>query len=85
VRVEGHTDAVPIHSAQFPTNWELSTARASAVVRVLAADGVSPDRLTAAGRADLDPIAPETSAAARALNRRVEILLPRQAMEGRTP
>jgi chemotaxis protein MotB len=84
VRVEGHTDAVPIHSPQFPTNWELSTARASAVVRVLAADGVSPSRLTAAGRADLDPIAPETSAAARALNRRVEILLPRQAMEGRT-
>ena len=79
VMVEGHTDAVPIRSAQYPSNWELSSARASAVVRALAASGVAGSRLTAAGRADLDPIAPGTTPTARELNRRVEILLPRRA------
>jgi chemotaxis protein MotB len=77
--IEGHTDSQPIHSGRFPTNWELSTARAASVVRTFAADGVSAERMTAAGKAYLNPIAPNTSPAGRSLNRRVEILLPRQA------
>jgi chemotaxis protein MotB len=77
--VSGHTDTVPIHSGTFPTNWELSTARASSVVRTFAAAGVDADRMTAAGRAYLQPVAPNTSPAGRSLNRRVEVLLPRLA------
>jgi chemotaxis protein MotB len=79
VMVEGYTDSVPIHTSQFPTNWELSTARASTVVRTLAADGVASQRLTAAGRADLDPVSDNTTATGRSSNRRVQIVLPRQA------
>jgi len=78
VLVEGHTDDVPIASAQFPTNWELSAARATGVVRVLAGGGITPKRLTAQGRADLDAIASNGTLGGRAMNRRVEILLPRQ-------
>jgi chemotaxis protein MotB len=79
VVVEGHTDTVPISGSQYPTNWELSTARASTVVRVLAQDGVTSQRLTAAGRAYLDPVASNDSPTGRSQNRRVQIVLPRQA------
>jgi chemotaxis protein MotB len=78
VQVEGHTDPQPIHSDRFPTNWELSAARASSVVRTMVGDGVTAARLSAVGRAYLDPIAANDSAAARARNRRVEFLLPRE-------
>lgn len=78
VVVEGYTDTVPISSAAFPSNWELSTARSSAVVRTLMAAHVAPQRLTAAGRAHLDPIAPNATDAGRSRNRRVQIVLPRQ-------
>ena len=67
IDVEGNTDNVPIRSSQFPSNWELSTARASTVVRFLISRGVSPTRLTAR--------ATNLSAAGRAQNRRVEIVL----------
>jgi chemotaxis protein MotB len=77
--VSGHTDTVPIHSGTFPTNWELSTARAASVVRTFAGAGVSANRMTAAGRAYLQPVASNASAAGRSLNRRVEVLLPRLA------
>jgi chemotaxis protein MotB len=80
VQVEGHTDPQPIHSDRFPTNWELSAARASSVVRAMVADGVREGRLSAVGRAYLDPIAGNGSAAGRARNRRVEFLLPRQQL-----
>lgn len=79
VVVEGHTDSVPIGGSQYPTNWELSTARASTVVRVLAQDGLSSQRLTAAGRAYLDPVATNDTLSGRSQNRRVQIVLPRQA------
>jgi chemotaxis protein MotB len=79
VVVEGHTDTVPIGGSQYPTNWELSTARASTVVRVLAGDGVTSRRLTAAGRAYLDPVASNDTSTGRSQNRRVQIVLPRQA------
>jgi len=78
VIVEGHTDTVPISGSQYPTNWELSTARASTVVRALAEAGVDTQRLTASGRAYLDPVASNASSNGRSRNRRVQIVLPRQ-------
>jgi chemotaxis protein MotB len=75
VRVEGHTDDVPITSVRFTSNWELSTARASAVVAFLIEQGVDPARLAAAGYGQFHPRVPNDSAAARALNRRVDIVL----------
>ncbi|HZI09321.1 MAG TPA: OmpA family protein [Myxococcus sp.] len=75
IRVEGHTDDVPIGSAQFPTNWELSLARAMAVVRFLQDAGVDPTALSAAGYGQYQPIAPNDSPENRSLNRRIEIVL----------
>jgi chemotaxis protein MotB len=77
VDVEGNTDNVPISSSAYPSNWELSTARASTVVRFLSGHGVSPGRLTATGYADQHPIASDDTANGRARNRRVEIVLQR--------
>lgn len=77
VSVEGNTDSVPIQGGQFPSNWELSAARASTVVRFLISRGVDPERLSATGYADLHPIASNATAAGRARNRRVEIVLQR--------
>ncbi len=77
IAVEGNTDAVPVQGGIFPSNWELSTARASTVVRYLIGKGVDPQRLTAIGYASLRPIASNATAAGRALNRRVEIVLQR--------
>ena len=76
IAVEGNTDNVPI-SGTFPSNWELSTARASSVVRFMIARGVDPQRLSAIGYADQHPIATNSTPAGRALNRRVEIVLQR--------
>jgi chemotaxis protein MotB len=78
VRVLGHTDTVPTSGSQFATNWELSTARASAVVRALQRNRVAPARLEASGRSSLDPIATNATDEGRAENRRVELLLPRR-------
>ncbi|MFP2928494.1 OmpA family protein [Pyxidicoccus sp. 3LG] len=75
IRVEGHTDDVPIGSAQFPTNWELSLARAMAVVRSLQDAGVDPTALSAAGYGQYQPIAANDSPENRSLNRRIEIVL----------
>jgi chemotaxis protein MotB len=77
VAVEGNTDNVPISGGAFPSNWELSTARASMVVRFLIGRGVFAQRLSASGYADLRPIASNETAAGRARNRRVEIVLQR--------
>ena len=77
VDVEGNTDNVPIHSSTYPSNWELSTARASTVVRFLSEHGVTADRLTATGYADQHPLASDATATGRARNRRVEIVLQR--------
>ena len=75
INVEGHTDNVPIRSSRYPTNWELSTARASSVVRLLIADGAPGNRLGAVGYAQLHPIASNGDARGRSRNRRVEIVL----------
>jgi chemotaxis protein MotB len=77
ITVEGNTDNVPIASAQYPSNWELSTARATSVVRYLIAHDVAAQRLGAAGYAALHPLAPNTTATGRARNRRVDIVLQR--------
>ncbi len=79
IRVEGHTDNIPIGSRikkRFPTNWELSTARATRVVRYLRDQvGVSPDLLSATGYADNRPVADNETLEGRAQNRRIEIVL----------
>lgn len=80
VSVEGHTDTVPIATGVFPSNWELSAARAASVVRFMIGDGVSPDRLEATGLAGLRPIANNSTAAGRSRNRRVEIVLLRTGL-----
>jgi chemotaxis protein MotB len=77
IEVEGNTDNVPIHSSLYPSNWELSTARASTVARFLVGRGVGASRLTAAGYADQRPVSTDATAAGRARNRRVEIVLKR--------
>lgn len=76
LRIEGHTDNVPIHTAHMASNWELSTARASAIVRVLIMDHhFPPDRLSAAGYSEYHPIASNLTAQGRAQNRRVDIVV----------
>jgi chemotaxis protein MotB len=77
VLVEGHTDDVPISTSQYATNWELSTSRATEVVRYLIDRGVPPKRLGASGYADMHPIASNANADGRARNRRVEVVLQR--------
>ncbi len=74
--VEGHTDNIPINTAQFPTNWELSTARALSVVRFLHdREGVDASRLAAVGHGEHRPLVDNNSAENRAKNRRVEIYI----------
>jgi len=75
VRVEGHTDNVPIKTARYPSNWELSTARAVNVLRYfIETYGISSKRLSAEGYAEYHPIVPNDSIENRAKNRRVEII-----------
>ncbi len=75
VLVEGHTDSVPISTGRFPSNWELSAARAVAVARTLQAAGIPPARLTATGCGEWRPLDDNATAAGRERNRRVEIRL----------
>ena len=75
VSIKGHTDNLPINTPQFPSNWELSAIRATAVLRFLLSQGIPAYRMTATGLADIDPIAPNNSPENRALNRRVEFVL----------
>ncbi|MBN2516025.1 MAG: OmpA family protein [Deltaproteobacteria bacterium] len=76
IRVEGHTDNVPISNEYFASNWELSTARAVALIKYFIHDGgISPERLSAAGYADARPRFANISDSNRAFNRRVEIIL----------
>ncbi len=76
VRVEGHTDDQPVAGGGYRSNWDLSTARASAVVALfIERAGVQPTRLSAAGYGEFHPRVPNTSAESRALNRRVDIVI----------
>lgn len=75
--VEGHTDAQPISGSQYPSNWELSGARAGAVIRDFTANGVNPRRVSGGMYASQEPIDSNSTAEGRAKNRRVEIVLSR--------
>jgi chemotaxis protein MotB len=77
ITVEGNTDNQRIQTSQFPSNWELSAFRATTVLRYLAGHSVQEQRLSAAGYADLHPLATNATAAGRARNRRVDIVLDR--------
>lgn len=78
LRVDGHTDHVPISTALYPTNWELSTARATAVVRYLISQGVPPARLAATGFGEFQPIDSGDNTTALSRNRRIEFKLTEQ-------
>jgi chemotaxis protein MotB len=79
-QVAGHNDNSPIHTARFPSNWELSTERAVKVVEFMIKSGMEEKRLSAAGLADNDPVAANDTPAGKAQNRRIEVeLLPNLA------
>jgi chemotaxis protein MotB len=82
VRVEGHTDTVPIHSAEFDSNWELSSARATHIARILLKIcTIPPQQISAAGYAEYHPIASNDTAEGRAKNRRVDlVVMPRAVL-----
>lgn len=75
LRIDGHSDAVPINTPQFPSNWHLSSARAISVVRFLVAEGVEPKRLVAAGFGEYQPLEAGSNQAALRRNRRIEFKL----------
>jgi chemotaxis protein MotB len=82
IRIEGNTDDVPISTPQFHSNWDLSTARADAVLEFLLAHGVAARRLSAVGYADQRPIASNATASGRSENRRVELVVLRRTFNG---
>lgn len=76
IRIEGHTDNIPIHNSQFSSNWELSTARATEMVRLLITQyQIPPAHLSAAGYGEYHPTAPNETADGRAQNRRVDVVI----------
>lgn len=75
IRIEGHTDSVPINSPEYPSNWELSAARAVTVARYFQGLGLPPDRIAATGYGEYHPIEANDTAEGRGKNRRVEIFL----------
>ena len=87
LRIEGHTDNIPIHTAEFDSNWELSTARATCIARLLLDQRlISPDRLSAAGYAEFHPVADNDTPEGRAQNRRVDlVVLPRAQINFAAP
>ena len=86
LRIEGHTDNVPIHTSQFPSNWELSTARTSNLVEVfIDRYHVMPSRLSAAGYAEFHPVDDNRTPASRSRNRRVDIVILNPVLEERSP
>lgn len=86
IRIEGHTDNLPIHTPEFPSNWELSTARAVNVIKYLIEKhNFSPYILSAAGYGEYRPIAPNDSDKNRALNRRVDIVILKSTSESSEP
>jgi chemotaxis protein MotB len=74
-QVEGHTDNVPIATERFPSNWELSSARALSVVQLLVRGGVAPESLSGAGYGEFQPVASNDDRESRRRNRRIEIVM----------
>lgn len=83
IRVEGFTDNIPISTTKFPSNWELSSARAVTVVKLLADSGIEPHRLSAVGYGSYQPIADNTTELGRSANRRVVLMIARQSQKER--
>lgn len=81
VQVEGHTDNQPVSSAQFPSNWELSAARAASVVKLLREQGIAPERLAAVAYGEFHPIAENDTPEGRAQNRRVALMIARDKID----
>lgn len=77
VHIEGFTDNQPIRTAQYPTNWELSTARAASIVRMMAIEGIDPRRMAAVGYGEFQPVASNDTADGRGRNRRVVLVISR--------
>lgn len=76
ISIEGHTDNIPVSSSRFPSNWELSVARSSNVVRFLVQQSdIDPQRISAAGYSEYHPVSDNTTAEGRAKNRRVDIMI----------
>lgn len=75
IQVEGHTDNVPIRTEQFPSNWELASARAMVVVRAMMQTGIPSDAISAASYGEFHPVASNEEASGRSLNRRIEVVL----------
>lgn len=75
IRIEGHTDDVPIATALFPSNWELSAARAASIARVLVGTGIAPGRVTVVGYGEFQPVADNVSEGGRNANRRVVLVI----------
>lgn len=85
IRIEGHTDDVPIHTAMFPSNWELSTARAVNVLRYfIKHHRIDSHRLSAEGFGEFQPLVANDTAESRAKNRRVEVIFMRPDLENTT-
>ena len=80
IRIEGHTDDLPINTVRFPSNWELSTSRATTVLRFLIAEGVQGENLSAVGYGEFRPLVPNLTEAERKKNRRVDIVLLRESL-----
>ena len=86
LRIEGHTDNVPIHTSQFPSNWELSTARATQLVELfIYRYQVMPSRLSAAGYAEFHPMSDNSTAEGRARNRRIDIVILNPVLVEKSP
>jgi|SRR5680860_14707 len=85
IKVEGHTDNLPINTAQFPSNWELSVIRATNVVEIIQHDGITPDRLSATGYGEYRPISSNDTAAGRAKNRRIDLIILRSKYDVTEP
>jgi len=76
IRIEGHTDNIPIHNQEFDSNWELSSARATRIARIFVdSHSISPERLSAAGYAEFHPVASNSTDSGRAENRRVDLVV----------
>lgn len=81
IQIEGFTDNIPIKNSRYPTNWELSSARATEIVKYLASKGVAPERLAAVGYGEFQPVAPNDTEAGRAQNRRVAVMVAKRKLE----
>ncbi|MET0356927.1 MAG: flagellar motor protein MotD [Cellvibrio sp.] len=81
IQIEGFTDNVPISNSRFPTNWELSSARATEIVKFLASKGVAPERLAAVGYGEFQPLVSNDTEMGRAQNRRVAVMIAKRKMD----